>query len=172
MGPNAPSEFSRLDKYILLNGMINFDLSASDEEIREDICELIRPSTTSGLDLSTCKPDDLEFVKCSGKVCRIPETLSDFSWSGTAIKHLCGQGDLYVRLKNDVGKVAVKEEPTTPEVILVSSSKKPKFSRNPDQRGASTSRPEPSLDGMSQQRYLRASGDCCPSHGLSRIKLL
>ena len=145
MGPNAPSEFSRLDKYILLNGMINFDLSASDEEIREDII--------SGLDLSTCKPDDTEFVKRSGKVCRIPETLFDFSWSGTAIKHLFGQGDLYVRLKNDVGKkVTVKEEPTTPGVILVSSSKKRKFSRNPDQRGASTSRQEPSLDGMSQQQ--------------------
>ena len=58
-----------------------------------------------------------------GKVCRIPDTISSFTSSGSAIKHLCGQGDLYVRLCTDVcsSKVQVNKEPSSQDdsVIIV-----------------------------------------------------
>ena len=41
----------------------------------------------------------MEFVKCAGKVCRVPQTEPGFSWSAEAIRTLTGQGDLYIRLR-------------------------------------------------------------------------
>ena len=116
MGTEAPKVFHRAEDLVIVSGMLEFDVGASEEEIRSEITELICTSEMSGLDLSDCEPADIEFVKCSGKVCRIPETTTSFTWNGSAIKHLCGQGDLYVRLCKDVSsikKVRVKEEPST-----------------------------------------------------------
>ena len=158
MGPNAPSEFSRLDKYILINGTLNFDIGCTEEEVLRDICELVCSSTSSELvcsstsselvcsstsselvcsstsselvcsstsselvcsstsselvcsstsselDLPKRLPQDIEFVKCIGKMCHISQTSPGFTWNGMAVKHLCGQGDLYVRLKRDITK--------------------------------------------------------------------
>ena len=123
--------FSRLDKYILISGMLKFDIGCTEEEILRDICELICSSTFSELDLSRCLPQDIEFVKCIGKMCRISQTSPGFTWNGMAVKHLCGQGDLYVCLKRDVAKC---EESTCGsghesfsgednEVILISDSR-------------------------------------------------
>ena len=36
MGPNAPNEFAHSDKFIIVSGMIEFDVNASEEEIREE----------------------------------------------------------------------------------------------------------------------------------------
>ena len=104
MGPNAPSEFSRLDKYILINGTLNFDIGCTEEKVLRDICELVCSSTSSELDLPKRLPQDIEFVKCIGKMCHISQTSPGFTWNGMAVKHLCGQGDLYVRLKRDITK--------------------------------------------------------------------
>ena len=102
MGSDNLSEFSRLDKYILLNGMVQFDLNSTETEILDNICNVITSSSTSPeVDLSHCSPQDIEFIKCVGRICRVSQMAPDFTWSGTAVKHLCGQGDLYVRLKRD-----------------------------------------------------------------------
>ena len=87
MGPNAPNEFASSDKFIIVSGMIEFDVNTS-EETREDICDVIRASKSSRFDLSLCTPNDIEFVKCAGEVCRIPDTSSHFTWNGKAVKHL------------------------------------------------------------------------------------
>ena len=51
MEPNAPNEFTRSDKIIILSGMIEFNVNAS-EEIREDICDVIQASKSRGFDPS------------------------------------------------------------------------------------------------------------------------
>ena len=137
MGPNAPSEFARSDKFVIVTGMLEFDHSALEEEIREDLVDLIRASKSSGCDLSRCKAEDIEFVKCTGKVCRIPDTTSQFSWNGNAIKHLCGQGDLYVRLQNDVLQTNVlsKKVKVEDDVIIVGTSRSASNVSTSDPRG-------------------------------------
>ena len=97
MGPDI-SEFTHSDKDIVLTGMLNFELDSESEEIVDDICALIRCSKSH--DYSSVSENDFEFIKCTGKVCRVSETPENFQWTGRAIKHLCGQGDLYVRLKS------------------------------------------------------------------------
>lgn len=44
---------------------------------------------------------DIEFVKCTGKTCRVPRTVSDLVWSPEAIKSLAGQGNIYIRLRSN-----------------------------------------------------------------------
>ena len=51
MEPNAPNEFTRSDKIIIVSGMIEFNVNAS-EEIREDICDVIQASKSRGFDPS------------------------------------------------------------------------------------------------------------------------
>ena len=76
MGPDI-SEFIRSDKDILLTGMLNFELDSESEEIIDDIiCALIRCSKSH--DYSSVSANDFEFIKCTGKVCRVSETPENF----------------------------------------------------------------------------------------------
>ena len=101
MGPDAPREFGRRENIILCSFFHRIDTDASGDDLRADIVNLLKQSNLSRCSFSTLTEFDLEFVKCSGKLCRIPQTATTFEWSGDAVKSLCGQGDLYVRLKRD-----------------------------------------------------------------------
>ena len=87
MGTDAPAEFYRVDKNILLNGMLQFDISCNKDEVFEYVCDIITSFTGY-----QCLPQDVEFIKCSGKMCGVSQTAPGFSWCGAAIKHLSGQG--------------------------------------------------------------------------------
>ena len=80
------------------------DTTASGEEVVVDLVDLIKNADCPDHDFTTLDGSDLEFMKCSGKSCRIPQTAVEFKWNGEAVKSLCGQGDLCVRLRRDFSK--------------------------------------------------------------------
>ena len=77
------------------------DTTASGEEVVADLVDLIKNADCPDRDFTTLDGSDLEFVKCSGKSGRIPQTAVQFEWNGEG---LCGQGDLCVRLRRDFSK--------------------------------------------------------------------
>ena len=62
---------------------------------------MAREMFVDGFDFSIMTADDMEFVKCSGKTCRVPRTVPGFVWSPDAIKSVAGQGDIHIRLCKD-----------------------------------------------------------------------
>ena len=86
------------------------DSCSSGEDILSDITRLAKQAVIEGYDMSTIKSSDMEFVKCAGKVCRVPQTEPGFIWSAEAIRTLTGHGDLYIRLRKsfDVPVPALK----------------------------------------------------------------
>ena len=104
MGPNSPTEFTRTPKVVVCTFFHQIDTTASGEEVVVDLVDLIKNADCPDHDFTTLGGSDLEFVKCSGKSCRIPQTAVEFEWNGEAVKSLCGQGDLCVRLRRDFSK--------------------------------------------------------------------
>lgn len=67
---------------------------------------------------------DLEFVKYSGKSCRIPQTAAEFEWNGEAVKSLCVQGDLCIHLHSDFSRHVPEisdesDDPSDPSEVAV-----------------------------------------------------
>lgn len=62
---------------------------------------MVKGSKIEGYDFSSLAVANIEFVKCTGKRCRVLQTMSDFEWTPGAVKSIAGQGDLYVRLCSD-----------------------------------------------------------------------
>ena len=104
MGPNCLSEFMRTAKVVVYNFFHQLDTTATAEEILVGLVNLIKNAECPEHDFSSLTGLDLEFVKCSGKNCRIPQTAVEFEWNGEAVKSLCGQGDLCIRLRSDFSK--------------------------------------------------------------------
>ena len=99
MGSNAPREFSRSEKDIVCTFFYELNASSNGEEVMEDIIRLAKQANVVGYDFSNLDTHDVEYVKCTGKVCRVPQTESGFQWSSEAIRTLTGHGDLYIRLR-------------------------------------------------------------------------
>ena len=100
-GPSSPHEFGRKDSDIVCTFFYELSPFSSGDEVMEGICQMARESFVEGFDFSLMTADDMEFVKCSGKTCRVPRTVPGFVWSPDAIKSVAGQGDIYIRLCKD-----------------------------------------------------------------------
>ena len=100
MGEDAPNKFTRADRKIVVRGLLPpIMVEASEEEIRKEICEVIR----SEPDFSDCGNHDFEFIDMSGKQASVPQCKVGFSCDGRAVRELAGSGCLYVRLTSDIG---------------------------------------------------------------------
>ena len=64
--------------------------TATWEEVVVDIVNLINNTGCPEHDFTTLGGSDLEFVKCSGKSCCIPQTAVELEWNGEAAQSLCG----------------------------------------------------------------------------------
>ena len=102
MGEDAPNKFTRADRKIVVRGLLPpIMVEASEEEIRKEICEVIRSNIEP--DFSDCGNHDFEFIDMSGKQASVPQCKTGFSWDGRAVRELAGSGCLYVRLTSDIG---------------------------------------------------------------------
>lgn len=101
MGPDAPRHITRKDDTILVRGMLReIPLTASEEEVREEICAVIRNCPEP--DLCNCQPDDFEFIDMSGKHASVPNLKAGMAFSCAAVKTLAGSGSLYIRMVRDL----------------------------------------------------------------------
>ena len=74
MGRSAPRQFTRIEGNIVASGVLPpISTQASEEEVREILCNQLRASKSSGVDLSECLPSDFEFVSMKGKKGSIPD---------------------------------------------------------------------------------------------------
>ena len=92
MGPNS-SEFTRSTKVVVCNFFHQLDTTATAEEILIDLVELMKNAECPNYDFSDLSGSNLEFVKCSGKSCRIPQTAAEFEMNGEA----CSKKIVWVR---------------------------------------------------------------------------
>lgn len=73
----------------------------------------MKQSRVESHDFVSLATSDIEFVKCTGKVCRVPQTASGFEWSAEAVRSLAGQGDIYLRLtKSFIEDIDAEDEPS------------------------------------------------------------
>ena len=78
MGSHAPREFSRSEKDIVCTFFYELNASSNGEEVMEDIIRLAKQANVVGYNFSNLDTHDVEYVKCTGKVCRVPQTESGF----------------------------------------------------------------------------------------------
>ena len=78
MGSHAPRGFSRSEKDIVCTFFYELNASSNGEEVMEDIIRLAKQANVVGYDLDT---HDVEYVKCTGNIYRVPQTESGFQWS-------------------------------------------------------------------------------------------
>ena len=149
MGPNPPREFGRAEKDILCTFFYELNADCNGEEIMEDITRLAKQASVEGHDMSTLEASDLEFVKCAGKVCRVPQTEPGFHWSTEAIRTLTGHGDLYIRLRKsfDVDMPTVETQPVTRRAVHSSTRMSTSVLANPKEPHVSI--PQPGSSGLS-----------------------
>ena len=103
-------DFGRCEADIVCTFFYELSPFLCGDEILDGLVQMAKESSESDYDFSTMKPCDIEFVKCTGKTCRVPRTVADFEWSPDAVKCLAGQGDLYVRLCRDFSIPPVASE--------------------------------------------------------------
>ena len=109
MGTDPPREFGRSEADIICTFFNVLSPFLCGDEMLDGIVEMAKESSVSGYDFATMKPCDLEFVKCTGRTCTVPRTMTGFEWSSDAVKSLAGQGDLYARLRCDFSVSEVEE---------------------------------------------------------------
>lgn len=96
MGPDAPRSFALKEVHVLLRGMLpEIEMTATEEEVRGSICDTIKNSEKSLVELV---PSEFEFLGASGKCLCISAHQASFVWTGRAVKGLAGTGAVYVRL--------------------------------------------------------------------------
>ena len=107
MGPESPSQFTRKEQNVVMRGLLaEISLEATESEIREEICAVIR--SCGEHNLSDCTSEDFEFIDMSGKCASVPNCRRGFQFDGQGIKQLSGAGSLYVRLTRDLLKNEVQ----------------------------------------------------------------
>lgn len=119
----SPAHFTRKDKDIILSGVIEFNMNDTEELVRESIASFI----TTHKDLSSFGPYDFEFISVCGNHASISGCSSQSSFSGRAIKELCGCGKLYIRLLRDPNQT--ESVPLFPPSPTFSSSSQEEFPR-------------------------------------------
>ena len=150
MGPNPPREFGRAEKDILCTFFYELNADCNGEEIMEDITRLAKQASVEGHDMSTLDASDLEFVKCAGKVCHVPQTEPGFHWSTEAIRTLMGHGDLYIRLRKgfDVDMPTVEPQLVTRRAVHTSTRMSTSVVTDPKEPHVFV--PQPNSSGLSR----------------------
>jgi hypothetical protein len=108
----SPREFRRSEKDIIT---FFYELSpyCCGDDILDEIVKILKQSKVESYDFTSLATSDIEFVKCTGKVCRVPQTASDFAWSTEAVRSLAGKGDIYLRLtRSFVEDLDAMDEPS------------------------------------------------------------
>ena len=103
MGPSSLTEFTRTPKVVMCTFFHQLNTTATGEEIFADLVNLVKNADRPE-HFTTLGGSDLEFVKCSGESCHVPQMAAEFEWNGEAVKALRGQGDLCIRVRNDFSK--------------------------------------------------------------------
>ena len=110
----SPREFGRSEKDIVFTFFYELSPYMGGDDILEEIVKILKESRVESYDFSSLAASDIAFVKCTGKVCRVPQTASVFEWSPEAVRSLAGQGDIYLRLmKCFVEEIDSFDEPST-----------------------------------------------------------
>ncbi len=100
-GTQAPVHFTRKDSLIVVRGMTpEIPLDATEEEVRSELCEIIKNSQQNNLD--SCQPGDFEFIVMSGKHSSVPSVKPGTTFNCKVVKKLAGSGSLYIRLMRDL----------------------------------------------------------------------
>ena len=91
MGPNAPANFTRKDKNIVMRGLLpEIPFDADEEHIQEEICAVIK--SCKEYDLSLCSERDFEFIYMSGKLASVPNCKQGYKFT---VKNLAGSGCMF-----------------------------------------------------------------------------
>ena len=99
MGEKPPKHFTLKDSVVALRGVLpEIDIEASELDVRREIAGVI---VNSGEEFAACSKFSFEFIEATGKHLYVPAKPAGFQWSGKAIKHLAGNGKVYVRLLYD-----------------------------------------------------------------------
>ena len=102
MGLDAVEKFTRADRRISMRGLLPPIPLESTEDVRREICEVIRSSS----EFADCGTNDFEFIDMSGKQASVPKCKAGFEWNGRAVKELAGSGCLYVRFTKFIGEAS------------------------------------------------------------------
>ena len=68
----CPHEFGRKDSDIVCTFFYELSLFSFSDEVMEGICQMAREIFVDGINFSLMTADDMKFVKCSKKTCRVP----------------------------------------------------------------------------------------------------
>lgn len=119
MGLNAPDNFTRSDKDIVMRGLLpQILVSAKESDLRNEICEVVNSCT----ELSDIGPTDFEFINMAGKQASIPRCKPGFEWNGRAVKELAGSGAVYICLKRFPGSTSSNSSSDDELVSYLASS--------------------------------------------------
>lgn len=105
MGEDAPSKFTRKEHRILMRGMIDIPLDATEFEVREEILSVIH--SNSELQLTDCVEYDFEFLDASGKNVSRPNVKPGSTFNCKTVKRLAGNGAVYIRMTKDCDTMVV-----------------------------------------------------------------
>ncbi len=84
-------------------GVLLFNNSMSEDNIRAEICMLIQQEPSDIYDFSALDPSDFEFVKCVNK--RVRTLGGNGVYDGDGLRELYRSGGIYVRLTKSFNKV-------------------------------------------------------------------
>ena len=84
----SPREFGRSERDIVCTFFYELTPYCFGNEIKNE--KIAKQSCIKGHDFTLLFASDVEFVKCTGKMCRVPQTSSDFEWSADAVRSLSG----------------------------------------------------------------------------------
>ena len=118
MGKNAPKQFTLKESIVALRGLLpEIDVQASELDVRAEIAGLIADSG----EMAYCTRYSFEFIEANGKNLCVPAQPKFFEWSGKAVKHLAGNGQVYVRMLTDPDLKSSSDEDDMPAVFHQSS---------------------------------------------------
>lgn len=101
--PPAVQSFHNYDK--VYEGVLRFDGSMTEMDVREEICRLARDTKTVIHDMSAISCDDFIFVKVVNR--RIWNPAGNGVYDGNGLKELYRSGNIYVRLTKSFDKHTV-----------------------------------------------------------------
>ena len=97
------SEYSLTESMIIVKGECDLKSTYSEDEIRSELTDLFKVK----LPLITKK--DFDFVRRERNTITTPLVKADHQWDFKHVKHLCGQGKLYVRL-NVIKEILIDDD--------------------------------------------------------------
>ena len=95
--PHNSARFTKTSDNVVVTGVLSpIAVSATEAEVREEIRDFIQHARSDSHLFVDVKSYDFEFIQVSGKNAQVPSSSSSFTWSGSAVKSLAGQGAVYI----------------------------------------------------------------------------